>query len=109
MALFAPSTWRALGLTVAVAYTGFGVFESFLPAKAAREFFGIQPRAKAEVDDAVSVMVPLMGARDFTISAAMLTFWYYEKDWELGVVILAGSILCVADSIAIFNRRGFGA
>ncbi|EOO02360.1 hypothetical protein UCRPA7_2105 [Phaeoacremonium minimum UCRPA7] len=109
MALFSPATWRALGLTVGVAYTGFGIVETLLPAQAAREFFGIQPRAKAEVDDAVSVMVPLMGARDFSLSAAMLTFWYYGKDWELGVVILAGSILCVADSIAIFNRRGFAA
>lgn len=110
-----PSTWRVLGLSVASGYTGLGLFAFCLPHRAAFQYFVIQPRDDDfEEDDnkvtsvtaAVSLLVPLIGARDLSIAAALWTLGYTAKWREFGTVVVAGSILCAADAIAIWKHRG---
>jgi len=114
-AALAPSTWRVLGLSVASGYTGLGLFAFCLPHRAAFQYFAIQPRDDDFEDDdnkvtsvtaAVSLLVPLIGARDLSIAAALWTLGYTAKWGEFGTIVVAGSILCAADAIAIWKYRG---
>ena len=103
-----PSTWRLLGLTVAAGYTAFGAFEILLPAKAARELLAIEPRKSAEADEAVSLVFPLLGARDLSIAAGLFLFHHARWDAAMGWLIVSGTILCAADTAAVWYRKGPG-
>lgn len=102
-----PSTWRLLGLGVAAGYASFGTFETLFPSRAAKELLDIDD-TDPKIKDTVSSVFPLLGARDFTIAAALYTFYHTRKDKEMGAVILAGTILCAADTVAIGFRKGWG-
>jgi hypothetical protein len=116
-----PSTWRVLGLSVAAGYAGFGVIATFFPQRAAAEFFGIstisdkkEPVASQkaiapppqDVEQAVSVLAPLLGARDLTIAAALFAYHFQGKTREMGTLVLAGNILCAADVFVVWKTRG---
>lgn len=118
---FAPSTWRILGLSIAVGYTAFGLFAVCLPQRAALEYFAIPPRARSATKtlpdgqvgakitstaDAVDLLMPLLGARDISIGAALWALAYAGKWQEFGTVVVAGTVLCVADGVAIWKFGG---
>lgn len=111
----AQSTWRMLGLSVAAVYTALGTFEIIFPRRAAKEFFALpEPSAKGTkaedtaVSGAVALMMPLLGARDLTLAAALCTFASLGKWRDYGIVVMAGTILCAADCAVIWRRRGPG-
>jgi len=101
-----PSTWRLLGLSVAAGYTAFGAFEILVPAKAMKEMFAIEPKKNPEVDETVSLVAPLLGARDLSIAAAIFVLHHAKWDRAMGVVIVSGTILCFADAVAVGYRKG---
>lgn len=109
----ASSTWRYLGLSVAGGYTILGAYAILFPRRAAAEFFALpNPASKSKQDDggelsqAVSIVIPLLGARDLSMAAAMFAFASSGKWREMGTVILAGTILCTADSAVFWKRLG---
>lgn len=127
-------TWRYLGLGVAVGYAGLGLFASLAPQRAAKEYFGIEPsKPKANTtpkisgntptaslsaaesgrtedesksDLAVKTVLPLMGARDLSIFTALMIFFHRRQHSEMGVVILSGMVLCTADIVMVWARKG---
>lgn len=107
-----PSTWRVLGLSVAAGYTSLGLFAILFPRRAASEFFALpEPSAPGREEDkeasaTVSLVLPLLGARDLSIAAALCTFASLGKWRDFGTVVLTGTILCIADSVVIWRRRG---
>lgn len=46
-----------------------------------------------------------IGARDLSIAAALFAFYYEDKPREMGTLILSGMILCVVDTITLWNFR----
>lgn len=117
---FAPSTWRILGLSIAAGYTTLGLFAVCLPQRAALEYFAIAPRTRGAVKtpdgqvgaritstaDAVDLLMPLLGARDISIGAALWALAYAGKWQEFGTVVVAGTVLCAADGAAIWKFGG---
>ncbi|KAH8881659.1 hypothetical protein GQ53DRAFT_832161 [Thozetella sp. PMI_491] len=101
-----PSTWRLLGLSVGMGYVFFGTFEIVYPAKAGKEILDIPKKPSPEASEMVSLLAPLMGARDLSIAAAIFTFYAFGQGREMGVVIVAGTVLCVADAVAIGIYKG---
>lgn len=100
MASLQASTWRTLGLSVAASYAALGALDVLLPYRAGYEFFGLPP------SDAVGRLVPLLGVRDLAIAAALFALARQGKGPEMGTVILAGTILCVWDAVAIWQAKG---
>jgi len=117
-----PSTWRLLGLSVAMGYAFLGTFEMVQPAKAAKAFFGIeaeqqQQPLREEKDmvkkgrslshdssTVVSLLMPLIGARDISIAAAIVGLHLAGRPVEMGWVIVSGTFLCVTDAIVVWQR-----
>lgn len=65
----------------------------------------------ASTDNVTSLSMALIGARDLSIAAAISTFWYAggnRREWEMGVVILSGTFLCLVDSVVVWMRKGPG-
>lgn len=104
--LLLPSTWRTLGLSVGLGYAGSGLYQCLLPLDAGKRIFRIDSERSDEVQKAVELYEPLIGARDLSVAAAILAFFYSRQNREMGVVIVAGTILCYADVIALALRRG---
>ncbi len=131
--LLNPSAYRLVGLSIAAGYTGFGLFATCLPHHAASQFFAIAPQQDIATDsspketqtqtqtqretdssknevktvsDAVALLLPLLGARDLTIAASLWALAYAGKWQEFGTVVVSGTILCVADTVAIWRFRG---
>ncbi|KAM0276198.1 hypothetical protein ACHAQH_007005 [Verticillium albo-atrum] len=82
-----------------------------MPRFAARLLFNVgeQHPKKRDADpdsEIVPLLVPLLGARDLTLAATLFAFASAGKDREMGTVILAGTILCVADVAAVFMAKG---
>jgi hypothetical protein len=109
----APSTWQALGLSVAASYASLGMFAIVLPHRAAYEFFGLSEPVtpatpKRNDGSTITLLMRLLGARDISIALALSALGYTGRWRELGTVILAGSILCAADCVAIWRAKGPG-
>jgi hypothetical protein len=130
------STWQVLGLSVAAGYTALGLFEILIPARAAEELFAVasdpgrkehtEPSATAataspaggaaktvtmtqtqtQQSELVSLLLPLLGARDLSFAAALFSFGYAGQWREFGTVVLAGTILCAADVVAVWRSKG---
>ncbi|KAK2774756.1 hypothetical protein CKAH01_13090 [Colletotrichum kahawae] len=100
MVYLQASTWRTLGLSVAASYATLGALDVFLPYRAGYEFFGLPP------SDAVAQLMPLLGIRDLAIAGALFALARQGKGPEMGTVILAGTILCVWDAVAIWQAKG---
>lgn len=64
------------------------------------------PQARTESDDAIQFLVPLLGARDLSIAAALFTLHRQGLYSEVGTVILGGMLLCAADTVAVWKKRG---
>jgi len=103
-----PSTWRLLGLGVAAGYAALGAFAILVPAQAAKGLLAIEPKKSAEADEAVSLVFPLLGARDVSIAAALFVLHHAKWDRAMGVLIVTGTILCAADTVAVGYRKGPG-
>ncbi|KAI1849083.1 hypothetical protein JX265_013098 [Neoarthrinium moseri] len=102
-------TWRLLGLGVAAGYGFLGVFQACSPVRASLEFYDIPKHVISPQVDAyeqVGILMNLIAARDVSIAAMLLSFAYAGKTKEMGTVILAGMILCAADTVAVWKRRG---
>lgn len=94
--------WRALGLTVGTGYAFFGIFEVFKPFTMVRLLMDTPPKPSRETESTISVLGPLLGARDLSIAASIFALYRMGRDREMGVVIVAGTILCYADATAIW-------
>ncbi|KAJ2906391.1 uncharacterized protein MKZ38_001751 [Zalerion maritima] len=115
-------TWRYLGLSVALGYAGLGGFAVATPKSAAKYFFGWDPKTlplpEADVgedarksadppsEEVIKAILPLVGARDLSIFAALMIFFHARQHSEMGVVILSGMVLCAADVVAIWKWKG---
>lgn len=97
---------RLLGLLVGSAYGVFGVIEVLKPEVIAKHFLDLPSQPSSEADRAVSLLGRLLGARDLTIAVLVLGFQYAAKYREAGIVIVAGTILCYADALAVWSARG---
>jgi hypothetical protein len=115
-----PSTWRALGLSVAANFIGLGTYAIAVPVQAAK-VFGVYPEStQSRSDDkvhltdknkhakAATVSMKLLGARDISIGLAIAVFGYQHNQRAMGTVILSALILCVADVYEIWKMRGPG-
>ncbi len=102
-----PSTWRVLGLGVAVGYTSLGLFEVLYPVLVGKGLLVIEPGRNAGLDALEVLVAPMMGVRDLSIAAALYVFYHARRYREMGVVIVAGTLLCVIDSVAIRVRKGW--
>jgi len=96
------SSWRVLGLTVGTGYTLFGIFEVFRPLTAVRLLMDTPPKPSRETESTISVLGPLLGARDLSIAASIFALHSMGRDREMDVVIVTGTILCYADAITIW-------
>ncbi len=103
-----PSTWRLLGLSVGMGYVFFGTFEIVLPTRAAKVFLDVPKKPSPPADETVTPLGPLIGPRDYSIAAAIFAFYRMGQDKEMGVVILARTILCMVDAVAIGLHKGLG-
>ena len=108
MAYFQPSTWRLLGLSVGMGYVFFGSLEILRPAKVITELMGIPKHPSPEATAVVSVLSPLMGSRDLAIATTIFALYHMGRDKEMGVTILAGTILGYADAMAVGIYKGLG-
>lgn len=120
-----PSTWRLLGLSVAVTYMGLGSFAITGPVHAGK-LFGLYPedsafsasidkssattieaKEKTEHTDAICTSMKLLGARDLSIGIALAALHYQGGNQKaMGTVILSSMVLCVVDVYEIWRRRG---
>ncbi len=122
MAILQASTWHVLGLSVAASYAGLGLLSYVIPQTSGRLLFDVQASTPKQLDKrsdeprrengtesaAVALALPLLGARDLSISAALFALSWDGKPREMGTVILAGMILCVADVVTVWQRKGAG-
>ncbi|KAL1409206.1 hypothetical protein Q8F55_006039 [Vanrija albida] len=117
--MVSASTWQTLGLGVAAAFTGAGALAVFAPAYEGNLLFNLGSAALAQnpdkfanaaesrEDKAVSVLLPLLGARNWALAASMFVL-HRQGNWSaLGTVILSGSAFVgILDGIEVFRRRG---
>ncbi len=106
MPFLQPATWRLLGLSVGVGYGIFGAAEALRPRESAKHFLDIQCTPGDAADSAVAKLLPLLGARDLSIAALIFSFHRMRQDREMGMVILAGTILCYADTLVVWSAKG---
>lgn len=85
-----------------------GLAQMFYPKAFAREVFAIEAETSEDVNEAVSLFEPLLGSRDLAVAVAIFSFAYTRQDKAMGVVIVSGTVLCYADAVAIYVRRGLG-
>lgn len=68
-----------------------------------------KPRSALQTQDdarVVPLLMPLLGARDVSIAAALFALGWSGKTREMGTVILGGMILCVADVAVVWKEKG---
>jgi hypothetical protein len=106
MSYLQPSTSRLLGLSVGAGYAGFGVWQVFFPQHAAKTLFDYEAPDSTEGGRMVSLLHRLLGSRDLTLAATIFTFFSLRQERAAGIVIVSGTILCYADALAIYLRRG---
>ncbi|ETS73180.1 hypothetical protein PFICI_15125 [Pestalotiopsis fici W106-1] len=109
MSRLSTATWRYLGLGVAASYAGLGVFQAIQPVKAALGFYDIPKHVISPQVDArqqVGWLMTLIAARDISTAVILFTFAYKGKTREMGTVILGSLIVCAADSVTAWTRRG---
>ncbi|KAK5455172.1 hypothetical protein LTS15_005892 [Exophiala xenobiotica] len=115
-----PSTWHALGLSVAASFIGLGTYAIATPVQAAK-VFGVYPEGTQSRSDnkayqtdkdkhakAATVSMKLLGARDLSLGLAIASFGYQHNQRAMGTVILSALILCVVDVYEIWKMRGPG-
>jgi len=100
------STWRLLGLSVGAGSAGFGIWQVFFPRHAAKTLFEYEASESTEAGKLISVLHQLLGSRDLTLAATIFTFFSLRQERAAGIVIVSGTILCYADAVAIYLRRG---
>ncbi|KAB5584743.1 hypothetical protein GE09DRAFT_1209389 [Coniochaeta sp. 2T2.1] len=108
MSYLQPSTWRLLGLSVGAGYAGFGVWQMAFPRHAAMTIFGFDASETTESGKFVSLLHQLLGSRDLALAATIFTFFYCRQDKAAGIVIISGTVLCYADALGIYLRKGLG-
>ncbi|KAL2024844.1 hypothetical protein VTK56DRAFT_5665 [Thermocarpiscus australiensis] len=101
-----PSTWRLLGLSVGIGYGLFGAVHVLRPRTITKHLLGLPSEPSEQADRVISVMAPLLGARDITVAALIFGFHHMRKYREMGIVIVAGTILCCADAVAVWAGKG---
>lgn len=109
MSQLSTATWRCLGLGVAASYAGLGIFQSLQPLKASLGLYDIPKHVVSPQVDAnqqVPYLMNLIAARDMSIAAILFAFAYRGQTREMGIVILGGLIICAADTIAAWKRKG---
>lgn len=107
LASLSPDTWRKLALNVAVSNIVFGAIAIVFPRPAARFFYlpYSTPASRQAAD--VEMLIPLLGCRDITIGSGMLLM-AHRNMWEaVGLLIVACSIFCLADTVTALRRKGW--
>lgn len=122
-----PSTWRFLGLNVALGYIGLGSTALFAPEFSSK-IFSLHPSSNslsANADSktpssdsgataksaehpsnshlaAVKLAMILLGARDISIGLALLWFDHERQVRPMGQLICTGYFLCAVDYVAVW-------
>lgn len=118
-------TWRALGMSVSGGYCLLGALGILFPHAAAVLLVGPVPqaagtprpipspaeraafiRADRANDNFIPNVMPLLGARDLSIGLALALLGRADRWREVGIVTLAGLVLCAADVVTVYKRRG---
>lgn len=118
------STWRHLGLSVAVGYAVLGTFAITQPTSAAVQFGLLSPptnvgaadksltsvieATETEHKNSMATSMVLLGVRDLSIGVALLTFYRFQANKAMGTLIMSGMILCTTDAYYIWKLRGKG-
>ena len=98
------STWRALGLSVAVAYSGLGCLGIFAP-KMCAEGLGLRSHNNPEAERLVANSLILLSARDLSIATALYSFYRTQNSRAMGTVILSTMVLCVIDVAMVWRLK----
>ncbi|WOO79938.1 uncharacterized protein LOC62_02G003452 [Vanrija pseudolonga] len=109
--MLSTSTLTHLAVAAAVVYRFLGVWDLLAPGSAARVFLGLRSPSPKDTDDdaqsdAIPTLVPMLGARDVTVGAAILWLAHEAETHALGVVVLSASALNFVDAWAVARRRG---
>ncbi|GAB1317317.1 hypothetical protein MFIFM68171_07527 [Madurella fahalii] len=97
-----------LGLSVGLGYGVFGAVEIWKPQIIAAHFLALPLEPSQEADRAISLLGRLLGARDLTVAALIFGFYHMAQYREMGNVIMAGTIICYADALAVWSTKGPG-
>ncbi|KAH6711343.1 hypothetical protein BKA61DRAFT_692993 [Leptodontidium sp. MPI-SDFR-AT-0119] len=104
--LLTNSTWRLVGLGLTTTIFALGSLSIIAPPVAA-ESLGVIPTTPEGRSITEKAMV-FLGIRD--VAAAGALFWFYRegKEKEMGVLTLAWTLVCVADTwVATKGPRGW--
>lgn len=111
--MLSTQTLTHLAVAAAVIYLLLGVWDLLAPGSAARVFLRFRtPSPKDESDDvdtgsdSIPTLVPMLGARDITVGAAIIWLARESDPHALGVVVLSASALNFVDTWAVAQRRG---
>ncbi|KAL1409344.1 hypothetical protein Q8F55_003326 [Vanrija albida] len=104
--MLSVSTLTAIAVAVGIEYLLIGVWDLLAPRSAAR-FLGFSAPKEAD-NDPVPTLVPMLGARDLTIGAALVVLAHDGATHALGVVVLCASALNFVDAVAVGRRSGWG-
>ena len=97
---------RALGLSIATSYALLGASAVFAP-NLELSLLGLAPSPSTPAADAsLRDAMLLLGVRDWSISVALFWFYARREGRSMGVVVLSGMVLCVADVMVVWRRRG---
>ncbi|KAH7063738.1 hypothetical protein B0J12DRAFT_643915 [Macrophomina phaseolina] len=104
--LLSHSTWRLVGLGLTTTVFALGALALVSPPAAA-DSLGVVPTTQEGRAVNEKAMV-FLGIRD--VAAAVALFWFYHerKEKEMGVLISAWTLVCVADTlVATQGPRGW--
>jgi len=101
-----PLATHLLSASVAAGYSTFGTLGFLSPLSSQRHLFNLIPSTPQEAS-ILKTTARLIFARDFSIGLALWWLWYAKRYREMGVAIVAGTVLCGVDCGVVWARRGW--
>lgn len=106
--LFAPSTWRILGLGLATTIAALGTGSLISPLRAA-DGLGVTPQSEDGRSMVAKTMI-FLGARDLCLASSLFWFDYLGSQKAMGVITTSAIVIYVLDIwIAAQGPRGWDA
>lgn len=94
--------WRLLGASAGLTYTYLGLWQVFAPNSALPGLFAVP------LDDTGRYLIPISGAREASIGAAVIGLLYTRSFREAGIVITASMIVIVVDMVQCWEKWDTG-
>lgn len=106
LASLSQETWQKLALNVAWSNVIFGLIAIIFPRPAARFFYLPYSAPVSKQAGDVEMLIPLLGCRDISIGGGMILM-AQRGHWEaVGLLIVACSLFCLADTFTTLRRKG---